>query len=71
MAWKSAFYNKYVSIGKDKKVLAMEMYVPEHDLFCISVVDNEINNTDSIFYHSLCFLSKCDLWQVRLAHLGK
>ena len=65
------FYNKCVSIGKDKKVLAIGMYVPEHDLFCISVIDNEINNADSISNYSLCLLSNCDLWHVRLAHPRK
>ena len=65
------FYNKRVSIGKDKKVLTMGVFVPEHDLFRISVIDNEINNADSIFYYSLCLLSDCDLWHARLVYLGK
>ena len=33
------FYNKRVSIGKDKKVLAMGVFVQEHDLFRISVIN--------------------------------
>ena len=65
------FYNKRVSIGKDKKVLAMGVFVSEHDLFRISVIDNEINNADSISDYSLCLLSNCDLWHARLVHLGE
>ena len=35
------------------------------DLFCIFVIDNKINNADSIFDYSLCLLSKYNLWHVR------
>ena len=39
------FYNKRVYIGKDKKVLATRVFVLAQDLFCISIINNDINNT--------------------------
>ena len=55
------FYNKRVSIGKDGKVFAMGKFVLEHDLFCLPVIDTEVNNNDAGLNYSLCYLSKCDL----------
>ena len=65
------FYNKRVFIGKDNEVLVMGVFVPEHDLFRISVIDNEINNADSISDYSMYLLSNCDLWHAKLTHPGK
>ena len=59
-----------MSIGKDKKVLAMEKFISEHDLFCIPVIDFE-NSNIKISEYSLCTLSKCDLWYFRLGHPEK
>ena len=63
-------YNNRVSIGKDTKVLAMEKFILEHDLFCISVIDIKNNNV-KISEYFLCTLSECDLWHFRLGHPGK
>ena len=64
------FYNNRVSIRKDKKVFAMGKFVPEHDLFCLSVVKPEICNKNSDLLYSSCLLSDFDLWHMRLGHTG-
>src|SRR5262249_8982089 len=56
------FYNNRVSIEKDKEVLAMGKFVPEHDLFCIPVVSAEINEIGADLNYSSCYLSEYDLW---------
>ena len=54
------FYNKRVSIEKDKKVLTMRIFILEHDLFCIPVIDINNNNIE-IFEYFWCALLECDL----------
>jgi hypothetical protein len=65
------FYNNRVSLGKDKKVFAMRNYVLGHDLFKLAISDDEINEMDVISSYTLCYLSKCELWHLRLVHVNK